>query len=134
MHWWVFLGRGGEVMSLEKGLCVVGTPDLPLSELFLTLEKGQCDRTAICNADHVQEEGKKEKEARNQWSCINLLTANVLDILILDPFPRQTAIVPLGPTFFSPSIPFFCAVKDATLSEENPQLWGLFEAGRSNCH
>lgn len=79
--------------------------------------------------------GKKEKEARNQWSCINLLTANVLDILILDPFPRQTAIVPLGPTFFfSPSAPFFCAVKDATLSEENPQLGGLFEAGRSNCH
>lgn len=63
MPWWVFLGRGGEVMSLEKGLCVVGTPDLPLSELFLTPEKGQCDRTAICNADHVQEEGEKRKRS-----------------------------------------------------------------------
>lgn len=57
-----FWGEGGcEVMSLE-GLCVVGTPDLPTQppQSFLTQKKGQSDRTAICNADHVQEEGKKE--------------------------------------------------------------------------
>lgn len=32
-HWWVFLGRGWKVMSLEsRALCVVGTPDLCLSD------------------------------------------------------------------------------------------------------
>lgn len=60
-------GRGVRVWSLE-GLCVVGTPIYPLHptspppnpQSFLTPKKGQCDRTAICNADHVQEEGKKK--------------------------------------------------------------------------
>lgn len=73
--WWgVVLGDLGEaaaVGSWDKGLglqeeeCDVGTPDLltPPSNSILTPEKGQCDRTSICNADHVQEEGKKKQES-----------------------------------------------------------------------
>lgn len=35
------------------------------------------------------------------------------------PSPRQTTIVPQGPTFLSS---LYCTAKDATLGEENPQL------------
>lgn len=94
---------------------------------FLTPVKGQCDRTSICNADHV----RKEKRSRNQWSCINLLTANVLHILILDPFPaipQTNRHCPLGP-HLSSSI-----LKDATLGQGKSTTPSFFEVRSSNCH
>lgn len=58
-----FFWGGGAVRlwSLES-LCVVGTHRSlqPPSPVFSDSRKDQCDRTAICNADHVQEEGKKK--------------------------------------------------------------------------
>lgn len=98
-----FIGEQCEVTECSGPVCcgnlwIPAHPHL-LPPIFSDSRKGQSDRAAICNADHVQ-----EKEARNQWSCINLLTANVLYILILDPFPTifwTNSIVLLDSTFLA---------------------------------
>lgn len=114
----------------------MGTPDLPHSEGFffpLTPEKKASATEQPFAMQIMSRRGaKKEKGSQNQWSCINLLTANVLYILILDPLPARlsqppdnhhcavtTTLLPRAPPFLPP---FFDTFKDATLSEENPQL------------
>lgn len=84
-----FLGRVGRLWSVE-GLCVVGTPDLPRSippppsNLFWLQKR---PKQQNCHLQCRSCPWGRKKEVGNQWSCINLLTANVLHILILDPFP-----------------------------------------------
>lgn len=105
----VLLGSGVRLQSVV-GWCVVGTCESPLkpppphpSNLFWLQKrpKRQSSHLQIrsCPA------GKKMREGRNQWSCINLLTANVLHILILDPFTtafQTNSIVLLDPTYLVP--------------------------------
>lgn len=137
-------------------MCCGNPRSLPFSEggvgwgaggvFFLTPEKKKRPVRQNC---HLQcrscpEGGKKEKGSQNQWSCINLLTANVLYILILDPLPARLSQPPdkpplchhhqhppSGPTF-SPSILWHiqrCHIKRGKSTSRAP-----FEVGRSNCH
>ncbi len=78
--------------------------------------------------------GGRKKEAGNQWSCINLLTANVLHILILDPFPAAPQTnhhCALGP-HLSPYTLLHsqrCHIRRGKSTTPS-----FFEEGRSNCH
>lgn len=76
--------------------------------------------------------GGRKKEAGNQWSCINLLTANVLHILILDPFPAipQTNYhCSQGPRL-SPST----LLRGWDIRRGKSTTQGFFEERRSDCH
>lgn len=78
--------------------------------------------------------GGRKKEAGNQWSCINLLTANVLHILILDPFPA----VPQTNHHCAPG-PHLCPStllrsQRCHIRRGKSTTRGSFEDRRSNCH
>lgn len=89
--------RGGvRFLSLEG---VVGTLDLlahPSYQSFLTPAKGQGDRTAICNADHVQDRRKKPGINGSVSICWLLMSSTFWFLTPSLPSPRQTAIAPLS--------------------------------------
>lgn len=110
----------------------MGTPDL-LTPLHPPLFSDSRKRPMRQNL-HLQCRscpGGRKKRSRNQWSCINLLTANVLHILILDPFPavpQTNHHCPLGPHLSS------SVLRDATLGRGKSTTPSFFEVRSSNCH
>lgn len=115
-----------------EGLCVVGTPDLPLSTPPIFSDSRKRPMRQNCHLQCRSCPGGRKKEAGNQWSCINLLTANVLHILILDPFPAIPQTNHHCPP--PPRAPPFLRSQRCHIRRGKSTTRGFFEERRSNCH
>lgn len=80
--WWDPGTRG---RTLGGGVCC-GNPWSPCTPTIFSDSGKKANVTELPFAMQIVSR-RKEKRTKNQWSCISLLTANVLHILILDPFP-----------------------------------------------
>lgn len=98
---------------------------------FLAPEKASA--TELAFAMQIMSRRKK-KEGGNQWSCINLLPANVLGILILDPFPAIPETNHHCPP--RPHLSPFTLRRSQRchIRRGKSTTQGFFEERHSNCH
>lgn len=136
-----FFREGCEFMESRRPVCCgnprsppPAQPHLPLQS-FLTPEKRPMRQN--CHLQCRSCPGGRKKEAGNQWSCINLLTANVLShsdswpLPCRPPPPQTNHHCAIGP-HLSPST--LLRGQRCHIRRGKSTSRGFFEERRSNCH